>query len=118
MNPPHLPEDLDRSLRQEFLRQLEKLWPAIKGSLNHVRKPCTRPNCRACAQGLKHSAFMLCCTHKGRRHTLYVPAQWVPQLQAALRNGRAVEALLQQMGPELMRQYRKQRDAGLKSDSA
>jgi hypothetical protein len=35
----------------------------------------------------------------------------VPQLQQALHNGKALEALLYQLGPELLRQYRQQRDA-------
>jgi hypothetical protein len=42
---------------------------------------------------------------------MYVPAQLVPQLQQALRNGRALEELLYQLGQELLRQYRKQREA-------
>jgi hypothetical protein len=41
---------------------------------------------------------------------MYVPAEWVPQLQQALHNGKALEALLYQLGPELLRQYRQQRD--------
>jgi len=42
---------------------------------------------------------------------MYVPAELVPQLQQALRNGRALEELLYQLGPELLRHYRQQRDA-------
>jgi hypothetical protein len=42
---------------------------------------------------------------------MYVPAQLVPQLQQALRNGKALEELLYQLGPELLRRYRKQREA-------
>jgi hypothetical protein len=42
---------------------------------------------------------------------MYVPAELVPQLQQALRNGKALEELLYQLGPELLRQFRKQRDA-------
>jgi hypothetical protein len=42
---------------------------------------------------------------------MYVPAELVPQLQQALRNGKALEELLCQLGPELLRQYRQQRDA-------
>src|SRR5437879_8411374 len=99
------------ALRQDFLRRLEKLWPAIKGSLAEIRKPCIRPNCAACARGDKHSAFLLSFTDKGRRRCMYVPAELVPQLQRALRNGKALEKLLYQMGPELLRQYRTQRDA-------
>jgi hypothetical protein len=107
---PHL-KSADSTLRQNFLRQLEKLWPAIKGSLSQVRKPCIRPHCAACARGDKHPAFILSFTDQGRRRCMYVPAQLVPQLQQALRNGKALEALLYELGPELLRQYRQQRDA-------
>lgn len=98
-------------LRQNFLRQLETLWPAIKGSLAEVRKPCIRPNCPACARGDKHRAFIFAFTDKRKRRCMYVPAELVPQLQQALRNGKALEELLYQLGPELLRQYRKQREA-------
>ena len=108
------PKSSDSALRQNFLRQLEKLWPAIKGSLAQVRKPCIRPNCDACARD-KHAAFILSFTDKGRRRCMYVPAQLVPQLQQALRNGKTLEGLLNQLGPELLRQYRKQRDSPTKS---
>jgi len=101
----------DSKLHRHFLRQLEKLWPAIKGSLAEIRKPCIRPNCPACARGDKHPAFILSFTDQDRRRCMYVPAQLVPQLQQALRNGKALEALLYQLGPELLRQYRRQRDA-------
>jgi hypothetical protein len=101
----------DAALRQDFLRQLHKLWPAIKGSLAQVRKPCMRPNCPACARGDKHPAFILSFTDKGRRRCMYVPQALVPQLQQALSNGKAVEELLCHLGPELLRQYRQQRDA-------
>ena len=101
----------DAVLRQNFLRQLQKLWPAIKGSLAQVRKPCIRPNCPACARGDKHPAFILAFTDQGRRRCMYVPAEFVPQLQQALSNGRALEELLSQLGPELLRQHRQQRDA-------
>src|SRR5512137_186084 len=105
------PKSSDSSLRQNFLRQLQKLWPAIKGSLAEVRKPCIRPNCPACARGDKHPAYILSFTDKGRRRSMYVPIQFVPRLQQALQNGRALEALLYQLGPELLRHHRQQRDA-------
>jgi hypothetical protein len=107
---PH-PKAADSTLRQNFLRQLQKLWPAIKGSLAEVRKPCIRPNCAACARGDKHPAFILSFPDQGRRRCRYVPAEWVPPLQQALHNGKALEALLYELGPELLRQYRPQRDA-------
>ena len=101
----------DASLRQSFLQHLEKLWPAIKGSLAEVRKPCIRPNCPACARGDKHPAFILSFTDKGRRRCMYVPTELVPHLQQALRNGKTLEQLLYQLGPELLRHHRQQRDA-------
>lgn len=105
------PKFSDSALRQNFIRTLEKLWPAIKGSLAEVRKPCIRANCPACARGEKHAAFMLSFAEKGRRRCMYVPTEMVPQLQQALRNGKALEEFLYEMGPELLRQYRKERDA-------
>ncbi len=101
----------DAALRQNFLRQLEKLWPPIKGSLAEVRKPCIRPNCPACARGDKHPVYILSFTDKGRRRCMYVPAEMVSPLQQALRNGRALEEFLYQLGPELLRHYRQRRDA-------
>src|SRR5271157_4006818 len=101
----------DTNLHRHFLRQLEKLWPAIKGSLAEIRKSCIRPNCPACARGDKHPAFILSFPDQGRRRCMYVPAELVPQLQQALSNGKALQELLYQLGPELLRQYRQQRDA-------
>jgi hypothetical protein len=108
MIDPKLPNSV---LRQNFLRQLDKLWPAIKGSLAEIRKPCIRPHCAACARGDKHRAFILSFTDRGRRRCMYVPAELVPPLQQALRNGKALETLLYELGPQLLRHYRKQRDA-------
>jgi len=105
------PQFSDSALRQRFCQQLEKLWPAIKGSLAEVRKPCIRSNCPACARGDKHPAFILSYTDRGRRRCMYVPTELVPPLQQALRNGKTLEQLLYQMGPELLRHYRQQRDA-------
>src|SRR2546422_756933 len=96
----------DSNLRQRFFHQLEKLWPALKGSLAEVRKPCIRPNCSACARGDKHPNYLLAFTEKGRRRCLYVPQAMVPVLKRALKNGRRVEQLLYEMGPALLRQYR------------
>src|SRR5258706_16362097 len=104
------PTDPASNLRQRFVHQFEKLWPAIKGSLAQVRKPCIRPNCPACARGDKHLAFILSFTDKGRRRCMYVPTELSPQLLRAPRNGKTRETLHCQMGPHLLRQYRKQRD--------
>ncbi|HOW80591.1 MAG TPA: hypothetical protein PK406_14195 [Verrucomicrobiota bacterium] len=92
-------------------RELQTCWPALKGSLALVYKPCIRPHCRACASGKKHPNWLLAFSDQGRRRCLYVPALLVPALQRALRNGRRIEQLLHQMGPALVQQYRAQNPA-------
>ncbi len=93
-------------LQWRLWKKLQNCWPAIKGSLALVHKPCIRPNCRACASGKKHPNYLLAFTDKGRRRCLYVPAQMVPTLKRALQNGRRIEQLLYQMGPALLEEYR------------
>ena len=101
------PSPLQDRLRQQLL----SLWPALKGSLAQVRKPCIRPNCPACARGDKHSNYLLAFTQAGRRRCLYVPLEMVPLLKRALNNGRRIERLLNAMGPALLRQFRSQNPA-------
>ena len=91
-----------------FWNKLLAHWPALKGSLALVRKPCIRPQCRACASGRKHPNYLLAYSHRGRRRCLYVPLAMVPVLKRALRNGRRIEQLLYQMGPALVNEYRAQ----------
>jgi hypothetical protein len=98
-------------VQQRFLEKLLPLWPALKGSLAQVRKPCIRPHCRACARGEKHPNYLLAFTQKGRRRCLYVPRAMVPLLQRALQNGRQIERLLYEMGPILLREYRAENPA-------
>src|SRR5215470_9452871 len=99
------------ALQNDFLKELLALWPALKGSLAMVRKPCIRPNCPACARGTKHPNYLLAFTQKGRRRCLYVPRSMVPVLKRALQNGRRIEQLLYDMGPRLLRDYRAQNPA-------
>ncbi len=96
-------------LQSDFQRQILALWPALKGSLCQVRKPCIRPNCSACACGDKHPAFIFTFSDKGRRRCMHVPVELVPFLQEGLENGRKLEALLNQAGPLLLRRFRQER---------
>ena len=98
-------------LQHRFWKRLQGCWPALKGSLALVHKPCIRPNCRACASGKKHPNYLLAFTDKGRRRCLYVPAAVVPLLKRALENGRQIEKLLYEMGPALLKEYRLQNPA-------
>ena len=99
------------SIQQRFLEKLLPLWPALKGSLALLRKPCIRPNCTACARGQKHPNYLLAFSQNGKQRCLYVPLAMVPVLQRALQNGRRIERLLSEMGPALLREYRSQNPA-------
>jgi hypothetical protein len=95
--------------RKEFLAELGRLWPAAKGSVAEVHKPCVRAGCKACAEGRKHRAFILAYKEGGRRRCLYVPERRVPALRAAIANGRHIEQLLSQCGAEMVKQARQRR---------
>ena len=97
----------DLQAKQHWQNQLTSLWPAIKGSLAKVYKPCIRKSCPACARGDKHPAWLLSVNSRGRRTTMYVPQTMVATLKKAIRNGRRIEQLLHRNGPELVRIYRK-----------
>jgi len=87
-----------------------RLWPALKGSLAKIYKPCIRPDCPRCAQGIKHAAFILSFTKKGKRRCMYVPEALAPLIQQGLKNGRHLEELLYAQGPRLLQEYRRKRD--------
>lgn len=99
-------------LQQQFQTRLMAFWPALKGSLTQVRKPCIRPQCQACARGDKHPAYLLSFSQGGRRRCMYVPVALAGAIQRGLRNGRALEQLLSKMGPALIREHRQTRTVG------
>ncbi len=89
-NPKSEPlADVQRWLQQ----QSANLWPAALGSLSFRRSPCIRPNCPACLSGEKHPSYVLYGRQQGRRFSLYVPEELVPQVQRWLDNGRALQEL-------------------------
>ena len=100
------PKRMDPPVTQLFREKLLTWWPALKGSLAQVYKPCIRPQCPVCARGDKHPNYLLTFTSHGRRRCLYVPKAMVPLLKRALKNGRRMEQLLYEMGPALLREYR------------
>ena len=98
-----------QALRARFQAQVARLWPLAKGCVAEVRKPCVRPDCPACAQGRKHRAFIFTYREGGKTHCRHVPAELVPDLRTALRNGRALEAALVQVGVAFLAQTRQAR---------
>jgi len=106
MRTSHQPALHDPAL---LLAEIPSHWPMAKGSLAEVRKPCIRPNCRACASGRKHPAFLFSLTEKGRRRCLYVPRDLVAALRQAIANGRWMEEQMRRTGVGLIEEHRRNR---------
>ena len=88
------PTDVERWFRS----QLADLWPAALGSLSLRKSPCIREHCEACARGDQHTSHVLYSRVNGRRVGLYIPDDLVPQIQASLDKGRALQNLLYEAG--------------------
>jgi len=81
--PPNLrrnPNPLPTSNAQ-LRRQTASLWPAAPGSLELSRWSLHRRNCPACLTGEKHPGYVLYGREQGRRFSVYVPEELVPQVQ-------------------------------------
>ena len=91
----------------DVLAQIKSLWPAAKGSVAEIRKPCVRPGCKACAEGHKHRAFILSYKDGTRRRCLYVPVGRVEALRRAIANGRRIEELLSKTGAMMVLRQRR-----------
>lgn len=104
---------MDKHIRtlsiKRFVKEASSLWPAAKGSLALVRKPCIHAGCPACRRGDKHPAFIYTYTRKGKKYCMYVPKMLVPVLKQAIKNGRQLEELMKQTGPALIKAYRERK---------
>jgi hypothetical protein len=99
------PSDVTRWLQSES----SSLWPAIMGSLSLRRSPCVRENCPACLSGEQHQSYVLYGRLNGRRITVYVPEELVPDVRRGLDNGRALQELLQQAAPRYVKALKRKR---------
>jgi hypothetical protein len=81
-----------------FQTAVQKLGPAVAGSLSLRKSPCIRKNCPACARGEGHASYALYGRLKGKRFSIYVPNDLVPEVSAAIANGQRVQDLLSEAG--------------------
>ena len=84
-------------------------WPALLGSLSLRRSPCIRENCPACRSGEQHPSYVLYGRAKGRRFSVYVPEELVPQVRRWLDNGRALQELLYEAAPRYIKALKRER---------
>lgn len=107
MDKNESPADVVRWLER---RSAEK-WPAILGSLSLRRSPCIRENCAACRSGQQHPSYVLYGRLKGRRISIYIPEELMPEVQRSLDNGRAVQELLYEAAMRYVKALKRQRSA-------
>jgi uncharacterized protein DUF6788 len=93
-----------KSSISSWLEKTKVLWPVAKGSLNQVRKRCSRPGCRICASGERHPAWLFTYRQDGRLHSLHVPRPMVAAVRRAIANGRRLEAAMVAAGVSLIRE--------------
>jgi hypothetical protein len=105
-------KDISNERIKAYFNEMRSLWPAVKGSITEVRKPCIRPNCKACKSGEKHPAFIFSFMKEGRQRCRYVAREFVPVLEKAVKNGKRIEELMSRLGDELIQDYRRRRDKG------
>ena len=84
------------------------------GSLSLRRAPCVRENCKACRSGEQHPSYVLYGKLKGRRFTLYIPEDLVPEVRRCLDNGRALQALLFEAAPRYVKALKRQKSKSAK----
>jgi hypothetical protein len=105
MNKSESPSEIERWVED----RLAGVGPAILGSLSLRRSPCIRQNCPACLSGEKHPSYVLYGSTKGRRFSVYVPEDLVPQVRRCLDNGRAVQELLYEAAPRYVKALKHER---------
>src|SRR5215469_754694 len=105
-----------REVASWLRREAADLWPAMLGSLSLRRSRCIRENCPACLSGEQHRSYVLYGRANGRRVSVYVPEELVPEVQRALNNGRALQDLLHQAAPRYIKALKRARAGATKSD--
>lgn len=101
-------------VRRWIASQTADALPAILGSLSLRRAPCIRPSCQACQSGEQHASWVLYGQAKGRRFSVYVPEDLVPEVQRCLDRGRALQETLFEAGPRYVKALKRERDKSAK----
>jgi hypothetical protein len=105
MSEDESPSDVARWMES----QTASIWPAMFGSLSLRRAPCVRENCSACRSGEQHSSYVLYGRLKGRRFSVYISEELVPEVQRCLDNGRALQEVLYEAAPRYIKVLKREK---------
>lgn len=106
MNPKISTDDIERAFAE-----LAKAFPLARGCLTATHSPCTRKNCKRCAQGLGHPKLIFTYHENGKLKGLYVRPEHEAVVRQAIENGRTVERMMAAAGRDLILSLRKGFDA-------
>ena len=95
---------------EKALRKLSEAFPLAKGSLTATHSPCTRKNCKLCAEGKGHAKLIFTYRDRGKLKGLYVRPEHEKLIRLAIENGRAVERFLAGSGRDLVLSLREESD--------
>ena len=98
-----------KNLEKE-LAKLAEAFPLAKGSLTATHSPCTRKNCRLCAEGKGHAKLIFTYRDRGKLKGLYVRPEHEGLIRLAIDNGREVERFLAGTGRSLVMSLRGEAD--------
>ncbi len=99
-----------KNLEKE-LNRLAEAFPLAKGSLTATHSPCTRRNCKLCADGKGHAKLIFTYRDEGKLKGLYVRPEHEKLVRLAIENGRRVERFLAGNGRSLGLSLRGEADA-------
>jgi len=105
MSKSESPNDVRRWLEKE----VASAFPAILGSLSLRRAPCIRANCQACRSGEQHLSWVLYGRVKGRRFSIYIPEDFVPEIERCLDRGRALQEMLFEAAPRYVQALKREK---------
>jgi len=92
-----------------FGKAVGSIWPVAGGSLSLRKSPCVRANCPACAAGEGHRSYVLYGRTAKQRFSIYVPEDLVPEVRAAMENGRRLKELISEAGLRYAQALKEQR---------
>jgi hypothetical protein len=91
-------KELATAARRWFQKMAAEMWPVATGSLALRKGPCIRKHCAACSAGEGHSSYALYGRSGKKRFSIYVPERLVPEVRAAILNGRRLQELINEAG--------------------
>ena len=100
-----------RQRKHQLLRSLELPPEALPGTLTLSLTRCGKPNCR-CATGEGHPRWVLTYMLDKKRRVETIPAEWVEEIEARVKAGRAFKDAVDEIlsaNARLLLLWRKQR---------